>query len=162
LDKRYAKLIIKYQDGKWSAAQAIIIGTAYAVTGFIQVSISLGLFEPIIGFNDLVGGFLLIIVASVFYAGVRPLLKNEEEGYAFILVGYLLAAVLFFLQVLVILTNVLGWIMRFEDWLFWNIYKDITPSLWLFIILMIGTSLVWIVDNFRNKRTPKTVEVGSQ
>jgi hypothetical protein len=93
---------------------------------------------------------------------VRPLSKNNQEGYAFITVGYILAALLFGLQVLVILTNGLGWFLRFEDWLAWNILSDITPSFWMFIVLMTGTGSLWVIGNMRDKILGVTKEVSQQ
>jgi hypothetical protein len=90
-------------------------------------------------------------VASVFLTGYKPLSQNNQEGYAFIAVGYILAAVMFALQVLVILTNALGWILQFEDWLAWNILNDITPSFWMFLILMTSTGSLWVIGNMREK-----------
>lgn len=92
-----------------------------------------------------------MIVASVFLTGVKPLSENNQEGYAFIAVGFILAAVLFCLQILVILTNSLGWVLRFEDWLTWNIWNDITPSLWMFVLLITGTGSLWVVGNMKEK-----------
>ena len=139
------------EEGKWPSILTLAIGLGYLVVGIIQVLASIGLIPPIVGFTDLIGGFLLIIVASVFLTGYRPLAQNNEEGYAFIAVGYILAAVMFALQVLVILTNALGWILRFEDWLAWNIVGDITPSFWMFLILMTGTGSLWVIGNMREK-----------
>ena len=146
-------------NGKWPSVLTLIIGVAYLTIGIIQVLSSLHLITPIVGFSDLIGGILLAIVASVFLTGVRPLSKNNQEGYAFIAVGYILAALLFGLQILVILTNALGWIFGFEDWLLWNIWNDITPSLWMFVILMTGTGSVWIIGNMRDKIMGKPKEV---
>ncbi len=139
------------EDGRWSSVLTLIIGVAYLVLGVVQILSSLHLIVPLVGFSDLIGGFLLIIVASVFLTGVKPLSNNNQEGYAFIAVGYILAALMFGLQVLVILTNGLGWFLRFEDWIVWNIWKDITPSLWMFIILMTSTGALWVIGNMRDK-----------
>ena len=127
--------------------------------GVVQILSSLHLIAPLVGFSDLIGGFLLIIVASVFLTGVQPLSKNNQEGYAFIAVGYILAALLFALQILVILTNGFGWFLRFEDWIAWNIWTDITPSLWMFIILMTSTGSLWVIGNMRDKIMGVTKEV---
>ena len=139
------------EDSKWPSFFTLVIGIAYLCVGVVQILSSLQLISPIIGFSDLIGGFLLIIVASVFLTGVRPLSENNQEGYAFIAVGYILAALLFGLQVLVIITNGLGWFLRLEDWIAWNILSDITPSLWMFIILMTGTGTLWVIGNMRDK-----------
>ncbi|MGY5880901.1 MAG: hypothetical protein RTV31_11660 [Candidatus Thorarchaeota archaeon] len=150
------------EDGTWAARLALVVGLAYAGVGLVQISVALGLIIPLIGFTDLIGGFLLIIVAAVFLTGFRPLSKNEQEGYAFIAVGYILAAVLFALQVLVIITNALGWLLRFEAWLVWNILNDITPSLWMFIVLMTSTGALWILGNLREKLLPSSKEETTQ
>jgi len=139
------------EDSKWSSFFTLVIGIAYLGVGVIQIFSSLQLITPIIGFTDLIGGFLLIIVAAVFLTGVKPLSKNNQEGYAFIAVGYILAALLFGLQILVILTNGFGWFLRFEDWIAWNIWNDFTPTLWMFIILMTGTGSLWVIGNMKDK-----------
>lgn len=139
------------EEGRWPSFFTLVIGLGYLLVGSIQILSSIGIVAPIIGFSDLISGFLLIIVALVFLTGVRPLSMNNQEGYAFISVGYILAAVMFALQVLVILTNALGWFLQFEDWISWNISNDITPSLWMFIILMTGTGSLWVVGNMREK-----------
>lgn len=138
-------------DGKWPSILALITGLSYGGIGFLQLLVSLQIVAPITGFNDLIGGFLLIIVGTVFLTGVKPLSKDEKEGYSFIAVGYVLAAILFALQVMVIITNALGWILQFEDWLAWNIYNDITPSLWIFLILMTATGALWVFGSLRDK-----------
>ncbi|MFW9787797.1 MAG: hypothetical protein ACFFE2_13560 [Candidatus Thorarchaeota archaeon] len=139
------------ENGKWPSILALIIGIAYLSIGIVQILSSLQLITPIVGFSDLVGGFLLIIISVVFLTGVRPLHENNQEGYAFIAVGYILAALLFGLQILVILTNGLGWILQFQNWISWNIWNDITPSLWMFIILMTGTGSLWVIGNMRDR-----------
>ena len=139
------------EEGRWPSFFTLVIGLGYLLVGSIQILSSIGIVAPIIGFSDLISGFLLIIVALVFLTGVRPLSMNNQEGYAFISVGYILSAVMFALQVLVILTNALGWFLQFEDWISWNISNDITPSLWMFIILMTGTGSLWVVGNMREK-----------
>jgi hypothetical protein len=143
------------ENGRWFSIFTLFIGICYLMVGFVQILSSVGIIAPISGFTDLVGGFLLMIVASVFLTGVKPLSKNNQEGYAYIAVGYILAAVMFALQVLVILTNALGWFLHFEDWLAWNIINDITPSLWMFVILMAGTGSVWIIGNIKGKMLGK-------
>ena len=128
-----------------------VIGIAYLFVGVLQILSSFQLIIPLVGFSDLIGGFLLIIVSSVFLTGVKPLSENNQEGYAFIAVGYILAALLFGLQILVILTNGLGWFLRFEDWIAWSIWNDITPSLWMFVILMTATGSIWVIGNMRDR-----------
>ncbi|MHA1864326.1 MAG: hypothetical protein ACTSWA_11205 [Candidatus Thorarchaeota archaeon] len=162
MSRTYAEEIGVPDDGTGPSVLALVAGLAYAGVGIIQIFVSLGLIGPIIGFTDLIGGFLLIIVAAVFLTGVKPLSKDEQEGYAFIAVGFILAAVLFALQVMVIITNALGWFLQFENWLTWNIFNDITPTLWMFIILMAATGTLWIFGKLLEKLRPGTKEVSSE
>jgi hypothetical protein len=143
--------LVVLKESRLPAILTLLVGLAYLIVGIFEILSSLHLIHPIVGFTDLLGGVLLIIISSVFLTGVKPLLKNDSEGYAFVAVGYILAALLFGLQILVILTNALGWFLHFEDWISWNIWTDFTPSLWMFIILMTGTGSVWAIGNMRNK-----------
>jgi hypothetical protein len=161
VSRRFTNEINVPKEGKWPAALTLIIGLSYGSIGILQLLASLGIIAPIMGFTDVVGGFLLIIIAAVFLTGVRPLSRNEQEGYAFIAVGYILAAVLFGLQVLVIGTNALSWLLGYEGWLNWNIYDDITPSLWMFIILMTSTGVLWVIGNLKEKLNSVSKEVAS-
>jgi len=162
LSKIYSDAIGVPEDGTWASRLALVVGSAYAGVGVIQILVALGIIVPLIGFSDLVGGALLIIVAAVFLTGVKPLSKNEQEGYAFIVVGYILAAVLFALQVMAIITNAMGWLLRFEAWLAWNLLNDITPSLWMFLVLMTTTGALWILGNLREKLVPSSKGVPSE
>lgn len=146
------------EEGAWSARLSFIVGLTYAVVGAVQICVAMGLIWPLVGFNDAVGGFMLLVVGTVFLSGVRPLLKDAQEGYAFIAVGYILAAILFGLQLLVIGTNFLGWILQYEGWLHWNIMNDVTPSLWLFLILITFTGLLLVLSNLREKLSPSSKE----
>lgn len=149
--RRYEMLNLP-EDGKWPSILCLSVGMVYLAGGLAQIITALG-FVPIVpGPADLLGGFLLIIVSSVFLTGIRPLRKNEEEGYAYIAVGYILAAILFALQILVIGTNALGWLLRFEDWIGWNIINDLNLSFWLFIGLIVSTGALWFVGDLKERR----------
>lgn len=137
--------------GRLSPVFALVSGLSYLLVGILQILSSFGLIAPIMGFSDIVGGFLLIIIASVFLSGVKPLLEKDQEGFAFLTVGFILAGIMFGLQLLVILTNSLGWILGFQNWLSWNIMNDLTPSLWMFFILLIMAGLLWVEGSLREK-----------
>lgn len=148
------------ENGRWPSLLALTIGLAYSVVGFIQVLSGLGIIPAILGTTDVLGGALLVIVGAVFLTGVKPLQENNKEGYAYIAVGYILAAVLFGLQVLVIATNALGWLLRFEDWLGWSLTRDLTPSFWMFIALAVSTGSLVLIGAMRSKLRPTAEVVG--
>jgi hypothetical protein len=89
---------------------------------------------------------MLMIVSVVFLAGVKPLREDKRAGFAFVSVGMFLAGILFALQLLIIGTNFLGWILGFEDWLAWTILSDITPTLWLFLLVLITFGIARIFE----------------
>ncbi len=154
----YSKGLTLPRDGRWPSILTLAIGIAYLSVGITQVLSEFHLIPQIISSTDFISGFLLIIVASVFLTGAKPLSENNQEGYAFIAVGYILAGLLFGLQILVILSNGLGWLLHFEDWLTWNILNDITPSFWMFIILAAGTGLLMVIRNMKDKILGESME----
>ena len=79
---------------------------------------------------------MLVIVGVVFLHVANPISKGDIDGFAFLNVGVLLAALLFGLQIIVILTNGIGWIAGLEDWTEWSVYQNLTPSLWLFLFVL--------------------------
>ena len=121
----------------WPFVLSLFIGVLYFGAGIISLSIGIGLIQPIPGFGDLIGSIMIIIVGIVYLSGVKPLSKGDEGAYAFSIVATGLAVLLFILQIIIIGTNALGWGLGLEDWITWNIMDDITPSFWLFIIVMI-------------------------
>lgn len=139
------------QEGSWPAILCLMLGVVYFTAGLAQIITAMGILPLVPGPVDLLGGALLAIVASVFLSGVKPLRRNEEDGYAFIAVGYILAGVLFALQILVIGTNALGWLLQFEDWLSWNIINDLNLSFWLFIGLMLATGALWFIGDLKGR-----------
>ncbi|MEE9540783.1 MAG: hypothetical protein V3V85_04725, partial [Candidatus Thorarchaeota archaeon] len=69
--------------------------------------------------------------------GVRPLLGENQEGYAYPAVGAILGGILFVLQLIILGTNALGWWLQLEDWSEWILLSDLTPALLLFIPVLL-------------------------
>jgi hypothetical protein len=113
------------------------IATLIASLNFIQIP--LGVVDPI-------NALLLAIVAMVFAEAVKHLIENKRDGYAFLVVGIILAGLLFALQFIILSTNVLGWLLQLDDWHSWNIFDDLTPQLWLFPLTLPILGFPWIVD----------------
>ncbi len=44
----------------------------------------------------------------------------------------------------------------------WNIYNDITPSFWVFLILIMGTGFLWVTGVLREKLVPTVKGVPSK
>lgn len=118
------------------SAYSIVLGLLYVALGALDVLTGFGLLHIAFIPPDVIGGIMLIIVGVVFLHVARPITKGDIDGIAFLHVGVLLAGILFGLQIIVIITNGLGWIAGLEDWAEWSITLDITPSLWLFFLVL--------------------------
>lgn len=113
---------------------ALAIGLTYLLGGSLWFLYSLGLSIPFPSSPDTMSAFMLVIVASLFIYGIKPLREGNREGFAFLAVGMILAGILFFLQLVIMGTNFLGWLLGFEDWTGWTLLSDITPNIWLFLL----------------------------
>ncbi|MFX0056105.1 MAG: hypothetical protein ACFFAD_14350 [Candidatus Hermodarchaeota archaeon] len=114
-----------------------LLGMVYLAGGFLWFISSIGIAVPIRVPSDPISSLMLIIISMVFLAGVKPLHRGEREGFAYIAVGIFLAGILFVLQLVILSTNSLGWILGFEDWVAWTPLLDITPTVWLFFIVLL-------------------------
>ncbi|MHA1935840.1 MAG: hypothetical protein ACW97A_11205 [Candidatus Thorarchaeota archaeon] len=119
----------------WPLTFLIIMGLLYLSVGIIQLLSSLGVIAPMVGMSDPLSAIMLLIISGVFFVGIGPTKRSIRNGYAYLAVGLIFAAVLFALQIIVIGTNAIGWLLQLEDWIEWNLLNDLSPSLWLFLIV---------------------------
>ncbi len=125
-------------DFRNSATFAALGGAGYGILGVLQILVGIDLVNSSSTINDPIGGIMLVVVALVFIFGVRPLLAEDQEGYAYLAVGAILGGILFVLQLVILGTNALGWLLQLEDWSEWTLLSDVTPALLLFIpVLMV-------------------------
>ena len=111
-----------------------IAGVLYFFTGDLQLLSSLtGWIYPLIPANPIVG-IVLISISLIFMTGTIHYFRNQRDAYAFMIVGMILAGIVFVLNVITILTNLLGWLLQYEDWITWTILNEISPGLLLFPI----------------------------
>jgi hypothetical protein len=125
---------------------AFILGVVYLIGGLLWLVVSIGMPIPFPAYSDPISSLMLVVVSTVFLAGVRPLRRNNREGFAYIAVGIFLAGILFVLQLFILATNYLGWILGFEDWIAWTLMSDITPTIWLFLLILIIFGIVRISE----------------
>ncbi len=127
---------------RWPFLYNVLFGTLYLTIGITDILSALGIsifpFRP----KDIMSPLMLLITGIVFLAGTPMLKRRDEEGYAFTLVATILAAILFALQTLVLISNALGWVLGLEDWTEWNVISDITPAVWLFFLVAVA---FWIL-----------------
>ncbi len=119
-----------------------IFSSAYLSVSVISILIITGIIPDLPGFGTGLNSVMMIIVGIVFLFGSRHLIRGEREGVAYVVVGFVLAFILFLLQIIIILTNTLGHFLLFEEWSSWNIAQDIIPNIWLFLFLLIGGAVL--------------------
>ncbi|TXT55254.1 MAG: conserved membrane protein of unknown function [Candidatus Thorarchaeota archaeon] len=133
-----------------------IIGLLYIVVGTIQ-EILFVIQYPVFGIPlDPIQALLLLVVGAVYLTGINHMRIKLEEGYAFVLVGSILAGLIFILQIIVIGTNALGWFLQLEDWSGWTIWQDITPSIWLFPFAMVLLIYAKTFDPLKTRHKEET------
>ena len=136
---------------KTAAIFAALAGASYGILGLLQIIVGIGVVNPNALISDPIGGIMLVIVALVYISGIRPLLGENQEGYAHLAVGAIIGGILFVLQLIILGTNALGWWLQLEDWSEWVLLGDLTPALLLFIpVLPIAMQM------HRQKRGAKT------
>ncbi|WNZ28334.1 MAG: hypothetical protein IAX21_06570 [Candidatus Bathyarchaeota archaeon] len=145
------------------AIYSVIIGILYAVFGVLEILIgwgdltgtgislipSLELAGVTVVPPDVFGGVMLIIIAIVYLTGVKQQAKGNREGLSFLLVGSLLATVFFGVYLAIMLSNGVGYLFQFEDWLEWIWLDDLRPGIWLFLLALPGTYLSFTKKKWR-------------
>jgi hypothetical protein len=121
---------------KLMAALSTLVGLMYLAAAGMQVLQVLGVIAFWFLTSDIVVIFLLVVLAAVFLGGVSPLRKEQREAIAFPAVGLILAALLFVLKIVILLTNAIGCILSFDDWQSWSVSMDFEPTLWTFPIIV--------------------------
>lgn len=137
-------------DFRNAATFAALGGAGYGILGVLQILVGIDMVNPSSLINDPIGGIMLVVVALVFISGVRPLLEEDQEGYAYLTVGAILGGILFVLQLIILGTNTLGWLLQLEDWSEWILLSDLTPALLLF-----GPVLLVMIQMHRDRKGEK-------
>jgi 4-hydroxybenzoate polyprenyltransferase len=47
-----------------------------------------------------------------------------------------MAGIMFGLQLVILSTNYLGWVLGLGDWVSWNAASNLTPTVWLFLLVI--------------------------
>jgi hypothetical protein len=112
------------------------MGIVYLTGGLLWLVGSLGLPIPFPSVPEPISAIVLIIIAVIFLSGVRPLRQGDRDGFGFVAVGVLLAGIMFGLQLVILSTNYLGWMLGLGDWVSWNAASNLTPTVWLFLLVI--------------------------
>jgi hypothetical protein len=145
------------------AVYSVVIGTLYVVFGLLEILVGWGDLTgtgvsliptvEMAGLTvvppDVFGGVMLIIIGAVYVTGVKQQAQGNREGISFLLVGSLLAAVFFVVYMAIMLSNSVGYLFQFEDWLEWIWLDDLRPGIWLFLGALPGTYLSFTKKKWR-------------
>lgn len=126
----------------WPLYLSGLFGLAYLIIGLVYFLSGIGIVMPLAGASDPIASLMLVIVSIVYIAGIPMLSKGKREGYAFTLVATLLAALLFFLQILALASDALGWLLGYSGWASWTVFQDAAPSLWLFMFVLMAMAIL--------------------
>jgi len=151
LDKSGGFYSSTLSEFKTAAIFAALAGAGYGILGVLQILVGLDVVNPNSLISEPIGGIMLVVVAFVYISGVRSLLGEDREGYAYLAVGVILGGILFVLQLIIMGTNALGWWLQLEDWNDWSLLSDLTPALLLFL-----PTLLVSIRMHREKRGEKT------
>jgi hypothetical protein len=121
---------------------SLIVGLVYLVVGCGQIINGFIGFETLILPGDFFQGAMLAIIGLVFGWGFSAQRKGDNEWDAYLSVGTLLAGIIFALYIFMLLSNGLGWVLGFEDWLEWSPIEQFQPGLWLFSVAIPGAYFV--------------------
>ena len=129
------------QNNTTMGIYTLAVGGLYALAGVLEIisgfGLTLGALEGLGGILHIVGdafnGFVLLVIGAIFLRGVQPYLNNDREAVSYPTVGALLASALFLFYAVNALSNGLGFMLGFEDWLEWTILDDIKPGVLLWV-----------------------------
>lgn len=125
----------------------LLAGIPYIIFGLIQTTVSFGFRSDWTGLlsvpNDFIGGFVLILIGTIFLAGVKELRAGTVEGVAYIYVGIFIALLFALIYLLVVTANALeAYVIMNDDFKGWSPLDDFRPGIYLAIIPLIGY-LIW-------------------
>ena len=127
-------------NGQMVGVYTALIGGLYALLGVVEILGWLGveILPQLAGLffvaNDAFNGFVLLVIGLVYLKGVGSVMSGEREGLSYVSVGALMSTVLLALYVANIVSNGLGLVLGFEDWLGWTVLDDFRPGLILWVL----------------------------
>ena len=111
-----------------SASGIIRVLSGRPITSGLLYSITEALYIP----HDVLSGFILILLGTVFIFGFLELRAGIAEGIAYVYVGSLLAIIFAGIYLLVTTGNVLeAYLLMSEDFIGWTPLDDLRPEIYL-------------------------------
>jgi hypothetical protein len=106
----------------------IIFGTIHIAEGIgIDTGLASALFVP----ADVLGGFSLLVIGTVFFYGFKELNAGMDEGMSFVYVGIIMSLVFMAVYTLVGAGTLLDSFLLPEDYVDWHIVDQFRPGVYL-------------------------------
>lgn len=122
---------------------SLVTGCIYLVFGGLQVIAGLGFNSEIIDLllvpSDILGGFVLLIIGTVFIFGFKELYNDIAEGVSFVYVGILISLAFAGMYVLIMAGNAFGaYVIQSENFRDWAPLDSLKPSIYLSVLSVYG------------------------
>jgi len=120
-----------------------IVGALYIMFGILQIltatGLDLGISSILLIPEDLIGGFVLIIIGLVFVQGAFRSRRSRNESMSFILVASILGAFFMIVYTLIMIADVLeARVLVNDDWENWKLIDSIRPGIYLGVLSILG------------------------
>jgi hypothetical protein len=127
-----------------------IIGALYLIYGILELVLwfYVPFTNPFMPAGDIMGGFILLLIGSLYIYRIKALLDMRYEGLSFLFVGLVLSAIIGIMYILIMGADALDALVNGEPWEFdagaYNL-----PAIILFLLSL----PCWLVmkerENFR-------------
>jgi len=94
---------IGYTESKIMALYSMLAGIAYFIVAILEIT---GIDFRYIS-HDIFGGIALIVIATIYFAGIKETLKKSYRGYSFILGGIILSLIFGVMHLLIYIAGIL-------------------------------------------------------
>ncbi len=132
---------------KSKMAFGIVTGSLYIIFGSFQVIVGLGFnfkfTEYLFIQNDLIGGFILILIGLIFLFGIKELNAGINEGVAYIYIAIFLSLIFLVIYLLIMAADAIeAYVIVSNDFINWTPLNDLKPGIYLGILPLIAF-IIW-------------------
>ena len=129
-------------SGQIVALYSATLGLLYVLMGLLEIVGGFGVEIPLLAgvagafyvVGDSFSGFVLVVIGAVYLGGLGAVSGGDRKGLSYVSVGALMSTALLALYIANILSNGLGLVLGFEDWLEWTLMDDLRPGLLLWVL----------------------------
>jgi hypothetical protein len=140
--------LVSGESGSGKGIQVKPIGFLYAIVGSVYAFFSILHFTAtVVDLSDFLTnlnvpsdpiiGVVMLIASTLFFLGAYRTHSGQEDGKAYVIVGWFMGVMVSFVSLLVLISNAVRSILiGVEDLADWIIYDDIVPGLYLGLLIL--------------------------